>query len=342
MIAKQNRSKGTSETLNEQTKYLHLLERIAVAANEASVVDEAMQICLDEVCTLIGWPVGHVYLLAEDGSGELLPTQLWHLDKPRKFKAFRQITETTRFARGIGLPGHVMASGKPEWIFDVTKDPNFPRAKSGRRPMTSSVQVEWGKHLDDIGLKAAFGFPVMIGREVVAVLEFFTPEAVKPNEQLLEVMAQVGTQLGRVIERERAEEGLRKTHRQLELRVKERTAELNQQTRYLQLMERIAVASNEASHIEEAMQVCLDKVCALTGWPVGHVYHRSDEDNDEYISAKVWHLDKPRKFKAFKQISEEIRFTVGSGLPGRVAQSGKPAWIIDVTKDSHSFIFPFL
>jgi len=306
------------ETKNIELKaFAYSLSRIAVAANEALVVAEAMQICLDEVCTLTGWPVGHVYLLAEDGTDELTTAKLWHLDKPRKFKAFRQITESTRFAPGIGLPGRVMVSGKPAWIIDVTKDPNFPRAK----------------HLDDIGLKAAFAFPVLVGREVTAVLEFFTPEAVEPNEKLLEVMAQVGTQLGRVIERERAVKELRMAHDELELRVEERTAELNEQTRYLQLMERIAVASNEASHIKEAMQVCLDEVCALTGWPVGHVYHRSYEDNDEYISAKVWHLDKPRKFKAFKQISEEIRFTVGSGLPGRVAQSGKPAWITDISKD---------
>jgi two-component system, sensor histidine kinase and response regulator len=209
-IAQQRRSKSTSETLSEQTKYLHLLERIAVAVNEASVVAEAMQICLDEVCNLTGWPVGHVYLIAEDDAGILNPTKLWHLDKPRKFKIFRQITEVTRVATGIGLPGRVMLSGKPEWINDVTKDSNFPRAK----------------HLDDIGLKAAFGFPVLVGREVAAVLEFFTPEAVEPNEQLLEVMAHVGTQFGRVIERERAEKELRKAYDLLELRVKERTAEL--------------------------------------------------------------------------------------------------------------------
>ena len=48
-IAQQRQSKGTSETLNEQTKYLQLMERIAVAANKASVVSEAMQICLYEV-----------------------------------------------------------------------------------------------------------------------------------------------------------------------------------------------------------------------------------------------------------------------------------------------------
>jgi hypothetical protein len=37
-------------------------------------------------------------------------------------------------------------------------------------------------------------------------LEAFSPEAVEPNELVLDVVAQVGTQLGRMIERERAKE----------------------------------------------------------------------------------------------------------------------------------------
>ena len=103
------------------------------------------------------------------------------------------MTEQTNFEIGVGLPGRVLASGKPEWIIDVTKDANFPRAKLA----------------NDIGVKAGFAFPVLVGTEVAAVLEFFSSEAVQPNEPLLEVMINVGTQLGRVIERRRSEESLR-------------------------------------------------------------------------------------------------------------------------------------
>jgi PAS domain S-box-containing protein len=175
---------------------IQLLKKIAVAANEASVVEDAMQVCLDEVCALTGWPVGHLYVLAADGTGELVTAKRWHLDNPRKFKTFQQVTEKTRFASGIGLPGRVLQSGKPAWISDVTKDPNYPRAKLA----------------EDIGVKAAFCFPVLVGSEVAAVLEFYTSEVVEPNDQLLEVMVQVGTQLGRVIERKAAEEALAASH----------------------------------------------------------------------------------------------------------------------------------
>jgi signal transduction histidine kinase/CheY-like chemotaxis protein len=86
----------------------------------------------------------------------------------------------------------VLASGRPEWVIDVTRDPNFPRAKIAT----------------DIGTRAAFGFPLLIGTQVVGVLEFFSNDVAEPDDRLLGLMGHVGTQLGRVIERRRAEAAL--------------------------------------------------------------------------------------------------------------------------------------
>ncbi|HEX8241851.1 MAG TPA: ATP-binding protein, partial [Longimicrobium sp.] len=59
------------------------------------------------------------------------------------------------------------------------------------------------------GLRAAVAFPVLVGREVAGVLEFFSDRALVPDPALLRLMGSVGTQVGRVIERARAEEALR-------------------------------------------------------------------------------------------------------------------------------------
>jgi signal transduction histidine kinase len=109
----------------------------------------------------------------------------------------------------------VLVSGEPAWIIDVTKDPNFPRAKLAR----------------DIGVKAGFAFPILIGTKVVGVMEFFSPKAVEPDPQMLAIMAQIGTQLGRVLERKQAQDEsehsqdqLRKLYHRLEqVREEERT-----------------------------------------------------------------------------------------------------------------------
>ena len=77
-----------------------------------------------------------------------------------------------------------MKTKKPVWIPDVTKDTNFPRANRA----------------ENIGVKAAFAFPVTADSEVVAVLEFFHPLAIEPDEQILEGMGNIGKQVGKVIE----------------------------------------------------------------------------------------------------------------------------------------------
>jgi PAS domain S-box-containing protein len=180
--------KDTEQALRETSDYLLLTEVITRAANQATSVEEAMQIALDRVCAHTGWPVGHSYLLDET-AGDLVPSGIWHLDDAESFETFRKVTEATGFASGVGLPGRVLASGEPAWIFDVTKDANFPRAKLAT----------------EIGVRAGAAFPVLVGPRVAAVLEFFSTETAEPDEALLEVMAQIGTQLGRVIERTQAE-----------------------------------------------------------------------------------------------------------------------------------------
>ena len=193
--------KEAEVALHKHTTYLQLLKKIAVAANEASAIEDVLQICLDEVCDNTGWAVGHAYMLATDGSGELVSTKLWHLDEPGKLKAFQQVSEECRFAPGIGLPGRVLLSGKPVWINEVTKDTNFQRAQL----------VE---NFENFGIRNAFCFPIWVGDKVAAILEFFTSKVIDPDEQFLTIMAQISTQLGQVIGRKLAEKAIAEADQQ--------------------------------------------------------------------------------------------------------------------------------
>jgi signal transduction histidine kinase/DNA-binding response OmpR family regulator len=192
--------KRVEESLREKTEFLALNQVITAAANEAVSVEGAMQIALDQVCAQSAWPIGHAYMLAEGRSEALVSSRVWHLDDAERFEAFRRASEASVFPSGIGLPGRVLQSGRPAWITDVTKDKNFPRAR---------VAME-------VGIKGAFAFPVLVGTEVVAVLEFFANRALEPQEELLDVAAQIGTQLGRVVERKRSEEQLREAKEEAE------------------------------------------------------------------------------------------------------------------------------
>ena len=186
--------KDAEAALRKTTEVVQLLQVITSAANEAVTVESALQIALDRVCAFTGWPVGHVYMVNDEDGGVAVSTGLWHLDDEERFAVFKRITEGRSWgASKAGLVRRVLIDGKPAWIMDVTKDPGFVRAKSAK----------------EIGVRAGFAFPVLAGSEVLAVLEFFSDKPAEPDEAVLELMAQVGTQLGRVLERSRAQEQLR-------------------------------------------------------------------------------------------------------------------------------------
>ena len=176
--------RGTRQLYDRQRE-LELLMTITDAANGAASIQEALQVALDQMCSYTGWPVGHAYFV-NDNPVTLMPSKIWHLDQPLRFQNFRELTEKTRFKPGEGLPGTVLETRKPFWIPEVAKATNFPRAQASK----------------DIGVVAAFAFPVLAGDAVVAVLEFFSGERVEVEETWLRISSQAGIQLGRIFERQ--------------------------------------------------------------------------------------------------------------------------------------------
>jgi diguanylate cyclase (GGDEF)-like protein len=177
--------------LRREVAFVELLQDVAVASNAATSVEEPIRETLRRVCALMGWPVGHAYLL-DRTNGVLASSAIWHLSDPNAHEGFRRASEAIRLSPGVDLPGRVLVQRRPVWLTDVTQDHNFPRKAVARQH----------------GLRAAASFPVLVQDQVVAVLEFFSHEALRPDRGLLEIMSHVGTQLGRVVERVAAEQRL--------------------------------------------------------------------------------------------------------------------------------------
>ena len=193
--------KRTDEALRRNNTLVELLHGAATASNEASSFEEAMRTCLTLMRDRLGIPLGRVYLVPE-GAREAIATNICFSSDPGKFDVFAGATDSIRFASGVGLPGEALALGEPVWVEDVREDPGFLRAEAARR----------------CGIAAGFAVPVLVRKEVAALLEFFMTEAAEPDEWLLGVLRQVGTQLARVVERERAEQEHNRLNRELELR----------------------------------------------------------------------------------------------------------------------------
>lgn len=195
--------KEAAEELIRSGQAVRLLQEVAEVANEARSLDEPLQHALDRLAASTGWPVGHVYLPSADEPPAMVPTAIWHLADPEGCASFRRVTEETRFPAGSGLPGRVLASGRPAWVEDIEDDPNFPRAEAAA----------------ECGLRAAVAVPLLAEDEVVGVLEFFNDEPTPRDDELLSLTAHVGTILGRVAERMRAEAERRANESRLRMTV---------------------------------------------------------------------------------------------------------------------------
>ncbi|CAN5583640.1 hypothetical protein BH24ACT26_BH24ACT26_17180 [soil metagenome] len=108
--------------------------------------------------------------------------------------------------------------------------------------------------------------------------------------------------------------------------------ELRQKTALFELFQDVTDAANDSSSSDAALQVCLDKVCAYAGWPVGHVY-AVEGRSGALVSTDVWHLDPGDALAQFRRAADGIVLQPGAGLPGRVLCSKRPAWVSDISKD---------
>ncbi|MFS2024046.1 putative bifunctional diguanylate cyclase/phosphodiesterase [Massilia sp. CT11-137] len=184
--------------LYQRQQEIALLESIAVAANEADDVHAAMGRALEAMCRYVSSPLGTLWLVSGPrGQQRLNATGIWYDEAARNgaspVQELRTRTDADMFAPGVGLPGRVALSGRPEWL-----------ATDG----SGTVELPRLPLIVGAGFASLVAFPVMIASEVVAVVKFFSRKREAPDESLLRLMAQVGTQLGRVFERCRARDKL--------------------------------------------------------------------------------------------------------------------------------------
>ena len=183
------------EARKKESTLVQLLQSMTVAANRSSSIEHTAQVCLDKICSYTGWPVGHVYLQSKNPEEGLNSVGYCHVDEDGRYATFREASVSRGYAQGVGLPGAVLKSGRPQWIVNLAdEDPLSGRTRA-------AVEA---------GLRSGFGFPMVVEDQVIGVLEFFSPQTVQPDEEFLTIMGHIGSQLGQVIRRQRAEEDLRR------------------------------------------------------------------------------------------------------------------------------------
>lgn len=158
-----------------------------ILSESTDFIESARRI-LRVVCESLGWDVGGFWKV--DPAAQVLRCVDFCTSPSVTVHDFEELTRTITLKKGVGLPGRIWESGESARIHNVTEDANFPRGAVAARE----------------GLHGAFGFPILLEREVLGVIEFFSREIGEPDDELLKLVAGIGGQIGQFTKRKRAEE----------------------------------------------------------------------------------------------------------------------------------------
>ena len=157
---------------------------------ESPGLDDAVPKILQAICDGLNWTLGALWWV-DPRAGVVRCGTVWH-SPSSSVREFVAMSLRITFARGVGLPGRVWATGQSAWIPDVVTDTNFPRAHVAARA----------------GLHGAFAFPIAIDSDILGVMEVFSGEIQQPDRDLLDMLTAIGSQLGQFMKRRQAEEAV--------------------------------------------------------------------------------------------------------------------------------------
>jgi PAS domain S-box-containing protein len=171
----------------------HLAAQHAVeqALLESETIEQAAPRLLAGLGEAMGWETGGFWVLDPDAD-ELVCTAFWS-SAPERTARFEQARRDLRLRRGQGVPGHALATGRPVWVLDITREPDF-------------IHPELAVEAD---LHAALGMPIVSGGGLVlGALDFFSTRLRPPGDRLLEMTTSISAHIGHFMRRREAEQSL--------------------------------------------------------------------------------------------------------------------------------------
>ncbi len=163
------------------------LEReVASILTESDSVSDALVLVLRRVCETVGWDLGQAWLPSFD-ERTLQLSPACHGDSVA-FEPLRAALAKCRIKRGGSLAGCAWSTHEAQWMSATI---------NGR----SSTRLGWNKDAlsNRNGLRTGLAIPILVGRSVPVVLEFWTRENRAQNARMTLFIASLASHLQKVI-----------------------------------------------------------------------------------------------------------------------------------------------
>jgi PAS domain S-box-containing protein len=175
------------------TERQHLVNEVSRLLSNALTLAEVVPRLLQLLSGGLGASLGEFWE-REHGGDVLRVAHIWH-QSSRPLREFVQHSRTLHFHIFDGMPGRVVARGKPEWIPQIAQDPQFLRSHAALRA----------------GLQSALALPILFQRRVIGVMAFLSHHSDRPNPELMRLLSGLSSQIGQFMERQRTAEALQRS-----------------------------------------------------------------------------------------------------------------------------------
>lgn len=163
---------------------------VTIALDESLSLGEAMPTILRVICELNDWAFGSLWLV--DSHQKILRADAtWHSPSIHA-DDLTAVYRSLSVRPGIGLAGRTWTAGMPLIMADIAQDATFPTAYVAQHA----------------GLRGACAFPIHRRQDITGVLEFYTRDALRPDDGHLQMLSELGEKISAFLHRKDLERQL--------------------------------------------------------------------------------------------------------------------------------------
>ena len=169
---------------------------IAISAAEATTIEESLRFVVRQICDYLPWAFGRARVSAH----RILSREIdvWHFGLSQRSESHDKMVVSA-----LTAASKVWHSGTPitgrSFVVDLEKESDLCGPCAAR----------------DLGLRSALVAPILLRREAIGTMEFFSQELIRVGELFLEILSDLAANMGYIIELKATEDNARRLSEQL-------------------------------------------------------------------------------------------------------------------------------
>jgi signal transduction histidine kinase len=169
---------------------------IAVSAAEAPTIEEALRFVVQQVCDYVPWAFGRARVAAHRILNR--EVDVWHFGLSPRSESRDESIVSKLTAASRAWHSRMPMTGR-SFVIDLETESDH----SGKRAA------------HDLGLRSVLVAPILLHRQVIGALEFFSEKVIRVSELFLERLSDLAAKMGYIIELKAAEDNAKRLSAEL-------------------------------------------------------------------------------------------------------------------------------